>query len=249
MAVYKQRTSAPSTSDKNFIHTSFKGYNKCLIIDNKTGSVLSNCVGYCWGRWRELLGYDPRLSRGNAEDWWSNTSDGYKRGQLPKVGAVICWKKGQVWNGNDGYGHVAIVEEVKTNGDIVVSESMYGSVRWRRHTYTKASNYYLGDKYVFQGFIYFPTEFEVEKVEKIYKKGDYVVTTNLLNVRKGPGTNYAAIPYSKFTANAQKQVYNLVKYKANYYVKGVEFSVSKIENNWGKTPSGWVCLDYCTFVN
>ena len=167
MAVYQQRTEAPKTSNKNFIHTSFKGYNKCIVINNKNGFVLANCVGYCWGRWREILGYEPRLSRGNAEDWYGNKSDGYKRGQTPKLGAVICWKKGQVWNGNDGYGHVAIVEEIKSNGDIVVSESMYGSTMWRRHTYTKSSGYYLGSKYEFQGFIYLPVEFEAPKTKAI----------------------------------------------------------------------------------
>ena len=248
MAVYQQRTEAPSSTNKNFIHTSFKGYNKCIIIDNKTGSVLSNCVGYCWGRWREILGYDPRLSKGNAEDWWGNTSDGYKRGQTPQVGAVMCWKKGQTWNGNDGYGHVAIVEEVKSNGDVIVSESHYGSIRWRRHTYTKSSNYYLGRGYVLQGFIYLPITFETAKVSKTYKTGTYIVTTNLLNVRKGPSTSYAALPYNKFTANAQKQIYNLVKYKANYYVKGVECDVLEVKENWGRTRSGWICLDYCKLI-
>jgi surface antigen len=245
MAIYSPRVEAPSTTNKNFIHTSFKGYNKCIIINNKTGSVLSNCVGYSWGRWREILGYAPRLSKGNAEDWWGNTTDGYKRGQTPKLGAVMCWKKGQTWNGNDGYGHVAIVEEIKSNGDVIVSESMYGSVRWRRHTYTKTSNYYLGSGYVFQGFIYLPIDFEEPKITTTYKTGEYKVNTNLLNVRKGPGTNYAALPYKKFTLNAQKQIYSLVKYKPNYYVKGVVCTVLKVQDNWGKTPSGWICLDYC----
>ncbi len=38
---------------------------------------------------------------------------------------------------------------------------------------------------------------------------------------------------------------NLAKYKANGYVKGMVCDVSEVHGNWGKTPSGFICLDYC----
>ena len=256
MAKYSPRTSAPSTTNKNYIHSSKGGYNHCILISGD--SCLPNCVGYCWGRWREILGSKPKLSLNNAENWYGYTADGYKRGKTPKVGAVICWRKGQAGNSADGYGHVAIVEEVKSNGDIVTSESGYNSYRWKMKTYTKSSNYYLGSSYTFQGFIYLPLEFEEDKkattststttsntITKTYTKGDYVVTADLLNVRAGAGTSYAKKTYSQFTANAQKQVLEKAGYKANGYVAGVEFTALEVKNNWGRTPSGWVCLDYC----
>ena len=44
MAVFLQRTEAPKTSNKNFVHTSFKGYNKCIVINNKNGFVLASAT-------------------------------------------------------------------------------------------------------------------------------------------------------------------------------------------------------------
>ncbi len=149
---FKKRMTAPSVSDKYWIHTSNGGLNECIEINN-SGSCLPNCVGYAWGRFYEITGKRPSLSRANAENWWGYTVDGYKRSQTPIEGAVICWRKGQAGNENDGAGHVAIVEEVKSNGDVVTSNSAYGGTRFYMKTVTKASNYSIGSAYTFQGFI------------------------------------------------------------------------------------------------
>ena len=78
-----------------------------------------------------------------------------------------------------------------------------------------------------------------------YSTGRYEVTATVLNVRTGPGTNYDWKKYSELTANAQKQVKEKCGYGANGLVKGVQCDVSEVKNNWGKIPSGWICLDYC----
>ncbi|MGN1194579.1 MAG: M23 family metallopeptidase [Acutalibacteraceae bacterium] len=81
---------------------------------------------------------------------------------------------------------------------------------------------------------------------KKYLTGNYKVTkANVLNVRTGAGTSYTKKTYSQLTADAQKKILTLAGYKANGYVKGLTFTVSEVKDNWGKTPSGWVCLDYC----
>ena len=68
MANFKPRLTAPNTANKNFIKKGKRGNNPCIEINN--GSVLPNCVGYSWGRWRELLGKDHKLSRYSAyRDW------------------------------------------------------------------------------------------------------------------------------------------------------------------------------------
>lgn len=241
MAKYKARLSAPENSNRNYLHYSNGGYNRCILIKN--GSCLPNCVGYAWGRWREILGENPKLSRGNAENWYGYTADGYKRGTTPKLGAVICWRKGKVGVESDGAGHVGIVEAI--SGDTVtVSMSAYDGTRWFTRTFKIGSYNY--NSFIFQGFIYLPISFDEDKV---YKTGDYRVTdASLLHVRIGPGTNYAKKTYKEFTKNARSQIYELVRYKANGYVMGVEFTVSEVKGNWGKTPSGWVCLDYCTKI-
>lgn len=238
MAKFVQQTEAPSSTDKNYIHYTKGGYNYCIEIKN--GSCLPNCVGYAWGRWREILGKKPALSRANAENWWGYTQDGYKRGQTPKLGAVVCWRKGKVGVESDGAGHVGIVEKI-TLDSVVVSMSAYGGTRWFTRTFKKGSYDY--NSFVFQGFIYLPIEFEEDAS---YKAGDYEVTCDLLNVRAGAGTSFAKKTFSQLTANAQKQIKKLSNGKMpNGYVKGVQCTVSQVKNNWGKTPSGWICLDYC----
>lgn len=152
---FTPRTTAPSNSDLHWIKRGygFHGYNRCIIINRTTGSVLPNCTGYAWGRFLEENNLtDCKLSRGNGEVWYSNTSDGYARGQTPKLGAVICW------HSTRSGGHVAIVEEIKSNGDIVCSNSAYNGRRFFLRT-LKAPKYYFGSAYTFQGFIYPPNEF------------------------------------------------------------------------------------------
>lgn len=79
------------------------------------------------------------------------------------------------------------------------------------------------------------------------KTGNYRVNTAVLNVRAGAGTSYKVKSFGEFTSNAQNQILSLCGYKCSGYVKGVVCTVSQVANgNWGKTPSGWICLDYCT---
>ena len=82
-----------------------------------------------------------------------------------------------------------------------------------------------------------------EKDEK-YSVGGYRVTASVLNVRNGPSTNYSSKRYYQLSSNARLQNRRLGG-ECNGYRRGVVFTVSKIINNWGYSPSGWVCLDYC----
>lgn len=151
--VFTRRLSAPSSTNKYYIKTTKGGYNRCIMIDSETGSVLPNCVGYAWGRYCEEQNiHDCNLSRGNAENWWGHTSDGYARGQTPKLGAVICW------HSTRSGGHVAVVEKVYSNGMILTSNSAYNGSRFYKKT-LHPPNYYMGSAYSFQGFIYPDTEF------------------------------------------------------------------------------------------
>jgi len=67
----------------------------------------------------------------------------------------------------------------------------------------------------------------VYKTTAKYSLGLYRVNANALNVRYGAGTNY--------------------KIKRTY-IRGTRFDTYEIKNNWARTPSGWVCLDYCTLI-
>lgn len=185
--------SAPSTKDKNWIHTSKGGYNSCILI--KDNSCLPNCVGFAWGRWRQLLGKAPALSRANAEDWWSY-GDGYKRGQEPKLGAVACWRKGKAGYGADGAGHVAVVEKIDADGTITMSNSAYGGTRFYLSKFKGKLD--LGTKYYFQGYIYLPNtepkktttpkKTETKTITYTVKKGN-----TLSGIAKKYGTTYKKI--------------------------------------------------------
>ena len=60
-----------------------------------------------------------------------------------------------------------------------------------------------------------------------YSLGRYKVTAKALNVRSGAGTNYSV---------------------KKTYKNGTVFDTYEIINNWARTPSGYVCLDYCQLI-
>ena len=81
------------------------------------GYAYGNCTRYAYDR-RIELGLAVGTNWGNATSWsWYATNDPLSRftvNNVPGRGAIIQ-------NGG-GYGHVGIVEQVKSNGDVVVSE-------------------------------------------------------------------------------------------------------------------------------
>lgn len=80
--------------------------------------------------------------------------------------------------------------------------------------------------------------------QKTYTTGKYKVSTNI-HVRMGAGTNYKAKTYKQLTQNARYQNNLCGNYYYNGYKKGVICNITKVQNNWGLTKSGWICLDYC----
>lgn len=200
MAIFTKRLTAPSLTDKHYIHYTKGGYNTCIIVDNNTGYVMPNCVGYAQGRLLEILQMTKvnwSLPACNAEDWYDKAQEnGLQVGQTPKLGAVICWRAGSKHNGSDGCGHVAIVEEIKPNGDIVVSNSGWGGPNFYTKTITKSSGYQYSSSRPLEGFIYCGIEFEndIQQEEpsndSSYNIGDVV--------RLNPGVKWAtnSIPAS-----------------------------------------------------
>ena len=85
-----------------------------------------------------------------------------------------------------------------------------------------------------------------------YTIGKYKVTNvsriSVLWVRTGPSTKYSKKTYIQLNVNARSQNKANGNYYANGYKNNVVFTVSKISGNWGLTPSGWVCLDYCSKI-
>ena len=78
--------------------------------------------------------------------------------------------------------------------------------------------------------------------------GRYKVNASVLNVRTGPGTNYKIKNYKQLTSNARNQNSRLGNYYTNGLKRGVVTTVTKIQNGFGLTPSGWIALSYCTKI-
>lgn len=175
--VFKKRTSAPSTTNKFYLKAGKGGYNRAMEINSITHSCIPNCCGLVHGRWLESQDqtnykkYD-KLCTGDAHSYYKYTKDGYKRGKTPELGSIICFDK------KGGSGHVAFVEEIKSNGDILISNSAYGGSRFFMKTLKKSNNYKYGINYTLQGFIYSPikftTQFNLTRLLKIGSKGSDV---------------------------------------------------------------------------
>ena len=172
---YVPRLSVPAKDNPYYITKGYGSLNECILGSPQysKGSALSNCVGYAWGRAYELLDSRPRLSRANAEDWWAY-NDGYKRGQVPKLGAIACWRKGKAGYSADGAGHVAVCEVIE-GGNWKAGQSGYGSSNpyW-------LTTYQIGSEshgaYTFQGFIYID-EWENPKKEVLDVDGSWGTAT------------------------------------------------------------------------
>ena len=149
--------------DSNGMANNFHWYSN----DNPyeaTGYGMPNCTAYAWGRFWEIG--DPGNTGAHKPDptelpgyysgqaWWNRVDTSvYQKGQIPALGAVICFT-----GGTDG--HVAIVEVINSDGSIVTSNSAYGGPYFYTQT-LYPNNFYSwtstgGNLYTCQGFIYNP---------------------------------------------------------------------------------------------
>ena len=144
MANFVERLTAPERNNPYYYQDN---------VFYQSGYGLPNCTCYAWGRWYELLKEKPRLCLGNASDWYYYTEDGYKRGNTPSLGDIICFINTQ----DPTIGHVAVVEKIYSDGSILTSNSDYGGRLF--YLLKLNTSYYLGDNYKFLGFIKNPINY------------------------------------------------------------------------------------------
>ena len=156
------RTTKPSAGNKFFITKSKGGYSTC-IQGKPTDSqcnVLANCVGYACGRFNEIIGSMkyPSLNC-NAENFIERAKNTYglEISPIPTLGGIMVWQKGSTLSGNDGAGHVAVVEKIIDSNTIYTSESGYGSSAfWNSTRRNSNGRWGLGSGYTFRGCIVNP---------------------------------------------------------------------------------------------
>lgn len=125
-------------------------------------NVLHNCVGYAFGRFNEIVGEGSckHLRPVNAENFLQYKGD-LQTGTVPRLGACMVWQKGATLTGSDGAGHVAIVEQIISDTEIVTSESGWNASKpfWTQNRRKGSDgNWGQGTGYKFLGFIYNPAE-------------------------------------------------------------------------------------------
>lgn len=166
------RNSKPS-GNKNFMTTGSGGWNTCIkgYPNDPNANVLANCVGYASGRFNEIInevrgtiGCTYKTLNCNAENFIERAkAAGLKTGSTPRVGAIGCAMKGATLSGNDGAGHVWIVEKVNSANSTYTSESGYGGSAFWNQTRTNSNGRWgLSSGYTFRAYIYLPDD--VQKV-------------------------------------------------------------------------------------
>lgn len=132
--------------DGNDLQTN-KWYNSNInpYVANGYGQLQNNgnCTSYAWGRVSEIAEAPLQNCKGNAIDFAYSSS--FEQVDTPEFGDVIVW-------GGNYYGHVAIVEEVYDNGDILISESSWGTEIFTTKKLEKNTNYSNGYGLYFIGF-------------------------------------------------------------------------------------------------
>lgn len=154
------------------VHGAYPGENGPPIAG---ADVMADCTGYAQGRaleiYNECMNYNPSSTQthpftalnADARLWYGIAPTvGLSVSQSPAPGAILCWDAGtdpiSIW------GHVAVVEKVVDQNNIIVTESGFGGIAgqdWISQTRTFNGSNWLGNLatmggYTFQGFILNP---------------------------------------------------------------------------------------------
>lgn len=193
---FNMRTSKPSAGNKFYNNGNNGGYSWCIngSPTDRGCNVLANCVGYACGRFNEIIGYMKyKTLCCNAENFIERAKQaGLQVVSYPTLGGIMVWKKGNTLSGNDGAGHVAIVERIDSANQIYTSESGYGSSAfWNSVRRNNNGRWGLGSGYTFRGCIVNPAIGDVHYVAPSkpsapstgkFKVGDQVIINGNLYV-------------------------------------------------------------------
>lgn len=191
MALFKPCTTAPALDDPSTLKVPY-GKNHAIEINETTHSCLPNCCGWVHARWIQLGEKESELCINHAKSYFTH-KDRFKRGQTPKLGAVLCWSH------PTKYGHVAICEGFTRNSDgsytVLCSNSNYSGTRFYM---MNVDPHKWPSGYIFQGYIYPEQEFTESvgtPVQRNAAQPQIEIHILNLNGREKPGTGSRRIAF------------------------------------------------------
>ena len=215
------RTTKPRAGNKNYIKTTYGGWNTCVIGSptDKDCNVLSNCVGYASGRFNEIYNeitghtgsHKWNILNCNAENFIERAEQlGLKISKTPTLGGIMVWQKGSL-NWQDGAGHVGVVEKIIDDNTIYTSESAWGGSAFYNSTRRNTNGRWgMGSAYSFRGCIVNPAVKTIKVASNVKRdetKEQVEVLVPDLNVRMEPSTKATRIGFAK------KGYYNILNKK------------------------------------
>lgn len=152
----------------------------------------------------------------NAENFVSRAKSlGLKVVSYPTLGGIMVWQKGSTLSGNDGAGHVAVVERIDSANQIYTSESGYGSSAfWNSIRNNSNGRWGLGSGYTFIGCIVNPAIGDIHYVSNNQKKSIDEIAKDVIAGKYG---NY---PERKTKLEAEGYNYSEVQKKVNELLNG-----------------------------
>lgn len=169
------------------------------------GILTGQCVGYANGRFNEVLG-DNKCKYQlvcNAENFVEKAKQyGLKTSSKPQVGAIMCWQKGKTLGYSDGAGHVAVVEKVYSDTEVMTSESGYACSTpfWNQRRKKGSGNWGMSSPYKFRCFILNPAVTETKNESKS--------TTTKTTTKSKISVDGI---WGKSTTNALQDLFNITK--------------------------------------
>lgn len=245
------RTTKPEKGNKFYTRKASDGYSTCIKgKPTDECDVLANCVGYACGRFNEIIGEMkyPSLNC-NAENFIERAeSKGLEISDVPTLGGIMVWQKGNTLSGSDGGGHVAIVERIDSKNQIFTSESNYGGEVFFNATRTNNNGRWgLSSNYKFRGCIVNPAIGKIVAKEETagYKTGLYKVLEDLY-IRKTAGTNEHVLvkectdKMKNALDSTDPNAYAVVK--AGHNITALDIIYKDNGSVWIKNYSGYLCL-------
>lgn len=102
------------------------GIKPSWFEDDTSAYQFQQCTWWVANRWK-MLGLHVDHHMGNGVDWAASAKrHGYPTGDTPRLGAIVSMSGGVLGASAGPYGHVAVVEQIDSDGSIWVSESGTG---------------------------------------------------------------------------------------------------------------------------